>query len=55
MKSAGRVTTAWADSCSCNTCILHIHVDYAGGMTPRIQERRSDVPSDRATWLFIPL
>jgi hypothetical protein len=23
-------TTAWTDICSCNICIHHIHVDYAG-------------------------
>jgi len=22
--------TAWTDICSCNICIHHIHVDYAG-------------------------
>ena len=34
----GRITTAWTDICSCNICIHHIHVDYAGGTTPRMGE-----------------
>jgi len=35
MKSAkpklGAFMAAWTDICSCNICIHHIHVDYAGG------------------------
>ncbi|MGZ8157874.1 MAG: hypothetical protein ACXWT1_06575 [Methylobacter sp.] len=38
-------TTAWTDIYSCNICIHHIHVDYAGdramqGQLPRHEEKR---------------
>ncbi|MDO9049333.1 MAG: hypothetical protein Q7U66_16565 [Methylobacter sp.] len=41
-KSVGWVATAWTDICSCNICIPHVHVGYAGGRA--MQEQRSGVP-----------
>jgi hypothetical protein len=29
-------TTAWTDICSCNICIPHIPVGYAGGRAPKV-------------------
>ena len=35
---AGRfsATTAWTDICSCNICIPHFHVGYAGDRAPKV-------------------
>ncbi len=35
-------TTAWTDICSCNICIHHIHVDYAGGRAMQEQLPRHE-------------
>ncbi|MDO9049809.1 MAG: hypothetical protein Q7U66_19020 [Methylobacter sp.] len=44
-------TTAWTDICSCNICIPHVHVDYAGGRV--MQEQLPKAPAFGARTIMV--